>query len=238
MPTVTIPSRFCGPPQSANGGWTAGTLAAAVDGPAQVTLRAPTPLDVDLSLDEVGSGVALTHDGVLLAEAQAAVGRPEDPPPPVSWDDAVAASAHYVGFHDHPYPTCFVCGTDRGVDALRIFPGAVDGREVVAAPWTVPADLCASGRARTELVWAALDCPSWFGHLAFHGGSTRILLGRLTARVHEAPSADERCVVIGWPRGKDGRKIHSGSALYSEDGRLLASAEALWIELREPDAAG
>ncbi|GAA3624089.1 hypothetical protein GCM10022200_02960 [Microbacterium awajiense] len=237
MSTVAIPSRFRGPPHSANGGWTAGTLAAVFDGPVQVTLRAPTPLDVDLRLDRTDSGVALRHDGTLLAEAVA--GRLEGRPPlPVSWDDAVEASTRYVGFHDHPYPTCFVCGTDRGTDALRIFPGAVDGREVVAAPWTAPADLCTAGRARIELVWAALDCPSWFGHLAFHGGSTRILLGRLTAHVEARPAADERCVVLGWPRGKDGRKIRSGSALYSEDGRLLASAEALWIELREPDATG
>jgi len=44
--------------------------------------------------------------------------------------------------------------------------------------------------------------------------------------------AGEPHVVISWPIEIDGRKRHSGSALFTADGELLASARALWIELK------
>lgn len=56
------------------------------------------------------------------------------------------------------------------------------------------------------------------------------LLGRLHGRVDRAPIAGERCIVIGWPLGWDGRKGYAGTALWSADqGELLASARATWI---------
>jgi hypothetical protein len=38
--------------------------------------------------------------------------------------------------------------------------------------------------------------------------------------------------VIGWPIGEDGRKREGGSAIFTIDGELLASAAGLWIELK------
>ena len=43
MLTMTIPRRFCGPPNSGNGGYVCGTLARCIPGAAEVTLRAPPP---------------------------------------------------------------------------------------------------------------------------------------------------------------------------------------------------
>ena len=54
---ITIPKRFCGPPTSGNGGYSCGRLAAFVQGPAEITLRAPPPLDTKLSIER--------HDGVV-----------------------------------------------------------------------------------------------------------------------------------------------------------------------------
>ena len=50
--TLTIDRRYRGPLHSGNGGYTAGRLAAFVDGPAEVTLRLPPPLDRPLTVAE------------------------------------------------------------------------------------------------------------------------------------------------------------------------------------------
>ena len=44
IPTI-IRKRFCGPPNSGNGGYVCGLLANAMAEPCQVTLHAPPPLD-------------------------------------------------------------------------------------------------------------------------------------------------------------------------------------------------
>ena len=46
----TIPKRFCGPPDSGNGGYVCGLLAGYVEGDAEVTLRMPTPLERPLDV--------------------------------------------------------------------------------------------------------------------------------------------------------------------------------------------
>ncbi|HEX4726937.1 MAG TPA: hypothetical protein VH298_04015, partial [Jatrophihabitans sp.] len=61
MPTLTIPSRFNGPSDSANGGIAAGRLAQLVDtgaavGPIQVTLHRPPPLEVELRVERASDG--------------------------------------------------------------------------------------------------------------------------------------------------------------------------------------
>ena len=50
------------------------------------------------------------------------------------------------------------------------------------------------------------------------------------------PEVGERCVVVSWPLGEDGRKLYAGTALYAEDGELLAVARQTWIAPR-PTAA-
>ena len=57
MQTMTIPRRFRGPPNSGNGGYVCGMLARQIAGAAEVTLRAPPPLETELDLVEVGTGV-------------------------------------------------------------------------------------------------------------------------------------------------------------------------------------
>jgi hypothetical protein len=91
---------------------------------------------------------------------------------------------------------------------------------------------CASGTIPAAIVWAALDCPSWFGILAFGRGAQYALLGELAVHVLDRPREGERCVVTGWSRGHDGRKLYGGTALHGATGRLLASSAATWIELK------
>ena len=154
-------------------------------------------------------------------------------PASVDYDTAMAASRGYPWFNAHPFPMCFVCGPQRSAgDGLRIFPGRVEGREVAAAPWVPDASLAdGDGFVRPAFVWAALDCPSWFGY--YEGGpiGDRALLGRLAASIRVRPRPGEPCVVIGWQLATDGRKIHCGSALLSESAAVLACAKATWITL-------
>ncbi len=103
-------------------------------------------------------------------------------------------------------------------------------RRVVAAPW-IPNESVADedGLVVPEVLWAALDCPSWFAHAAFEPFEGRPLLGRLAAEILERPRADDRLVSVAWPSSRDGRKIYSGAALFSETGTLLARSRATWL---------
>ena len=235
--TVSIPSRFCGPPSSGNGGYTSGLLASLVDGPCEVTLRAPPPLDRPLSLARTeDGGVTLMQDATLVAEATPRTFELELPAP-ITYEEAEAASRAYPGFHSHPYPTCFVCGPERKHgDGLLIFPGPVEGRRLVAAPWLPTADLCRDGVVDARFVWAALDCPSWFGFVSFAEEVPPVLLGRLTLRLKRQPRSEQRCIVVGWTTGREGRRIECGSMLLDEHGDCLAHAKSTWIALKSPIA--
>jgi hypothetical protein len=232
--SIRIERRFCGPPASANGGIACGHVAAEILGPAEVTLRSPPPLDEWLELADEGEGkLTLKHGETLIAEGRAA--RVELAlPSPVTPQLARAATAGFLGWKHHPYPTCFVCGPARPqADGLGLFPGPVAERGLVAAPWTPLASLCdAQGRAHPHFVWAALDCPSWFGHASFVEPVPPILLGRLAVQIERLPRAGEACVVLGWSLGVEGRRIQCAAALHDAHGNYLAWSRATWITLR------
>jgi hypothetical protein len=220
LETVAIPRRFNGPPRSANGGYAAGVVAGLLPGRrAEVTLRSPPPLDTPLAVARTEAHVDVHHDETLVAHAEA-VEFDLEVPEAVSVEEAQAASQGYPGFREHAYSTCFVCGPERE-DGLGIYPGPVEGRELVAAVWTPPADV------PDELVWAALDCPSGWAIDTF--GREGVLLGRLAVRVLEPPRGREPHVVLGWPLGAEGRKRLAGSALVTADGRTIAFARSTWL---------
>lgn len=228
---ITVPHRYCGPPESGNGGWVSGTVAAHVPTTAlrpavTVRLASPPPLDRPLSLE-----ARPTPDGVLafrlldrthlVASAAASADLVEDAPPTVTLEQARAAEGRYEGLDAHPFPTCFSCGTGRDPDdALCLRPGPLaDGTGRYAATW-VPQE------ASVPLVWAALDCPGgWSAGIA----GRPMVLGTMSARIRALPAVGEAHVVLAWQRGSEGRKHHSGTALFSPTGALLARAEATWI---------
>src|SRR5262245_17461255 len=222
MSGLVIDRRFRGPATSGNGGYSAGRVAAYVDGTAEVTLRLPPPLERPLAV--------AVHDGdALVAEARA--GQVDVVPPrAVGLDEARAAEARYSGDEEHPFPECFVCGPARRPgDALVLRPGQVDGGQLVATVWTPDASLAgADGLVRPEFVWAALDCPGAFA-VELVGRGTRVL-GRLTARIDARPAAGEEHVVIGWPLGGEGRRQEAGTAVLDAAGHTLAVGRAVWIE--------
>ncbi len=230
--TVMIDEQFCGPAASANGGYACAMAAASIDGPAEVTLHLPPPLGRPLTLDRTDDVVSLQDGDVLVAQARPAVVE-VDVPAPVSFAEAQRAGAAYPWRDRHPYPTCFVCGPDRQPgDGLCIYPGPVAGRELYAAPWTPEAWLAdAAGAVRDEFVWGALDCPGGIVTDLF-GEVELILLGRLAADLRAPVRAGAAHVVTAWPIGRDGRKLHTGTAVFTAAGALCAVGRATWIEVR------
>jgi hypothetical protein len=218
---MIIPRRYNGPRESANGGYTGGLVAALLGGEAEVTLRRPPPLDTELevALELDGTAVELRHDDAVVAQGRV-IEFELDVPQPVSLPEASEASMGYAGFAHHAYPTCFACGPERE-DGLRVFAGPVQGRELVATPWTPPEDVA------PEVVWAALDCPSGWAVDDFQREG--VLLGRMAARVVRLPRSGEPHVVAGWPVAYAGRKRYAGSALWTADGDVLAYARSTWI---------
>ena len=232
---VVIPARFCGPPDRGNGGVTAGLLAAHLDGPVQVTLRQPAPLDTPLAVVHDGDTVVLRDGGEVIAEAIETIVDVE-PPAAISLDAArAAAAASPVVLHPewHPFASCFVCGPRRAVgDGLRVHPGRVDARELFAAAMSFPAELAdTAGLVPPELLWAALDCPSSFV-MYMDGKRPEVpyVLGRIAARVDRRPSITAPLVALSWPLGLEGRKLFAASALY-DDEEVVAVARATWISV-------
>ena len=87
-----------------------------------------------------------------------------------------------------------------------------------------------AGTVAPEVVWAALDCPSYTPPLWGH--ATPSLLAAMHAELIEPLPAGEPVVVVGWTLGSEGRKHRSATAILAGDGRVLARAAALWIRLR------
>jgi hypothetical protein len=227
--TITIASRFNGPPGSGNGGYVCGLLAGEIEGASQAVLRLPPPLERPLTLSSTDAQISLRDGETIIGEAKA-VAFDLSPPPAPTLAQARAAAKRYAGLHGHRYPTCFVCGTGRPArDGLDIFTGKVEARDMVACTWTPSADLAdANGVVRPEFIHAALDCPSYWA-LA-HAGKPA-LLASLTASIDAAlPRAGEELIVAAWPIREDGRKHWGAAALYHADGAVIARAEALWIE--------
>jgi hypothetical protein len=239
MQTMTIARRFRGPPNSGNGGYVCGMLARHIDGAAEVMLRAPPPLEIELSAVEVGAGQwELRRGPAIIATGRATtldVSRLEK----ATYAEAVEAGKRTpIKPHEHLLPMCFVCGPERAAgDGLRLFAGPLvreDALPVFAVPWTPDPSLAASdGLVEPEFVWSALDCPTGYvcGYDQKAGGfnGLPILLGRLSARIAGRPHPGERCVVTSWQTGREGRRLNAEAALFGEQGNVLAVARAVWI---------
>ena len=246
--TVVVPERFRGPPNSGNGGYVCGLLGGLLtegrfDLPehqaAEVTLRAPVPLDQPIAVQRE-PGKLRAHVGETLVVEAALAPLQLEVPAPASWEQALAVREHSPSLKlgKHPFlgterkgfhPICFCCGAELAADqGLHVYAAHVPERDQVAAAWRCdPSFADAQGRVPPELICAALDCPGQFAWLA--QGTRTGLLGRLTARVERLVRVDEPCVVIGWTIGNEGRKFYAGTALFDSTGQLCAYAKAVWI---------
>jgi hypothetical protein len=236
--TITIARRFRGPPNSANGGYACGRLAAFIPRPAEVTLRKPPPLETEMRvLGESGDDeVALYAGEQLIATARPREIRFAEATAP-AWEDALAATARTFDESQHKLPMCYVCGPHRHPgDGLRIFCGPLDPRDadwsgIVAAPFVPePYMADADGAVSAEYVWASLDCPTAYA-CGSPAGFPTILLGRQAVSIRRKPAIGEKCIITAHQTGRDGRKYFAESTLFGERGATLAHCHATWIEV-------
>ena len=234
--TLTIPAFFNGPPASGNGGYTCGRVAELVHTEvAEVSLRAPPPLDTPLKVIRNAGRVAVRDPDTLVATgapSELLVNVPDAVP--ASEVEAAQEEGRRVWAADHPFPTCVVCGPARE-DGFGIVPSALPGRDgLFGAVWT-PVDWSDDGHGyvRPELVWAALDCPTSAPVGNWGLGGPAIVLASLTARLGCPLRVGEPHTILSWKLRVEGRKRWGAAALYDSEGILTSASRALWIELRE-----
>jgi len=245
---ILIAEKFRGPPKSGNGGYVSGVFAATLTGDVhnlpnhgavEVTLRAPIPLDQSMSASRANDGLLVRHGDTLIAEAKI-VALQLDVPVPASWDEAMKVREQSYSFPlgintlfatplRGVHPVCFCCGAElTPTEGAHVYSAPVASKHQVAAAW-IPHECWAdrNGFVRPEMIWTALDCP---GQMAWRAEGTNTgMLGRLTARIEKPVRANERCVVIGWTLGSEGKKYLAGTALFNQLGELCAYAKAVWI---------
>jgi hypothetical protein len=229
MASFTVRDRFCGPPDSGNGGYTCGLVAHESGYVIECTLRAPVPLNVLLEFERTQSGAVLKHGAKVIVE-----GIPTTiavtPPAVVSLKTASEAAASSPALDPrHPFPTCFVCGPKRRAhDGLRIFPAPVHGA-VHAAAWMPDGEFGDQhDELRAEFLWAAMDCPTGFA--AGFPTAGKLVTGRLAVQQLDSIRTGKSCVLMSWPLAVEGRKHFSAACLY-QDERLCAIAKATWIRV-------
>jgi hypothetical protein len=230
---LSIPARFNGPPNSGNGGYSCGILAAHISGAAKVRLHVPPPLDTDLELKNNEDGSVAMHHGDTLVGSGMATDLTLDCPTPPTLEEARDARSRSALYIEHQLADCFVCGTNRDpADGLCLHPGPVADWSLLACEWQPTSDLLdAKGNVREEIIWSALDCPGYNG---CYGNETVIsLLGELSCRILSDVPGDETLIVYCWPLGRDGRKGWGGAALANQQGEVLAYSQSLWIELKK-----
>jgi len=186
--------------------------------------------ELEVRVDE-DTARAFAGDELVLDAVAATPLAPWDAPP-VSIDEARAATARFTPPADGTFDRCFVCGRARHDDGFGVFPGPLEGTDLVAASWTPPtwaAD--ADGAVLPRFVWAALDCPGYF---AVHGADLALaFLARQQSALLAPIRAGIEHVVVGRPLERDRRKGFAATAILDSAGTVLAHSEQLLIQPRE-----
>jgi len=228
--SLVLDPRFNGPPSTANGGYAAGAVGELVDGPAEVMLRRPPALGVPLDVAFLPDGEVELRDGEhLVAQARPIDGVDVEPPVRPTLAEAREASRRHPGHGREMYfSSCYVCGSRRH-DGLGIHFGPLRGHGGMTASVFLPDATVPhrGGVVAPDMVWAALDCPSYAPPL--WDWERPSLLARLAVERLDCVVVGEPAIAVGWHIAGEGRKHHTASALLSPDGRMLARASALWI---------
>ncbi|TGJ98365.1 hypothetical protein EHQ53_01165 [Leptospira langatensis] len=244
---MILSRRFCGPPKTGNGGFTAGILVEAVGtNAAEIRLLNPTPVETSILMESEKGERGTLYDDSKKALATLRSIENEDFPEyalPVIPDleDAKKISAFYPGFTTHPFPTCFVCGPKREVhDGMRIFvgpaPEQIGFENLMLGHW-LPDNTVSShdGFVRDAAIWGALDCPGGFA--AVLGEPQLIVLSKIRGKILERPKIEENYTVASWRLQKMSRAFKVMTAIFQSDSkRLVAIAEALWLAPRNWDS--
>jgi acyl-coenzyme A thioesterase PaaI-like protein len=226
---VIVDERFHGYPGVAHGGYVAGSLAERFDEAVEVRFLAPVPVRVELDLRPEGDALVLS-DG--LSEMAVARGANLDValPPVPSIDEAASAALGYRALSPRPSPTCMTCGIDRAPgEGLLVELGPVG--DLAAGAWSAhPSFAGPDGNLHSRFVWAALDCPSYWGLRFAVGEVGRLVTARLAASLVRPVPVGEAVIVVGWKIADRGKAFMlAGSGIFSSDGEPLAVARSTWM---------
>ena len=160
-----VPSRFCGPPESGNGGLgqrsrRRAAAARVRDEPSRCgCARPPRSTATDDRRDGIGRRRRRSRSVTASTSCRRRGAAP-------GWTQAAYRAGvvrrrprrrarRYEGLADHPFPTCFSCGTGRDGRRRAAAPAGPRRRRRrwYAAAWAPPRT------STVETVWAALDCP-------------------------------------------------------------------------------
>jgi hypothetical protein len=232
MADIIISDRFNGPPSSGNGGYVSGLIGKHIEGPAEVSLKLPPPLNTALELSGSESGAVLHSADTIYGVGKSA-----------QFDAEIPQIPHGTDYGDHPndvkfkpFDTCFVCGDARRLgDGLCIHAKPIIGHEGhVGANWELHPNLAAkNGNVDPVYIWSALDCP---GYAACAYGEPA-LLARMTTKIVSPLKCEGSAFVLGWREGGSGRKRFCGTALYDQACNLVAFSQALWVVVKSEQIA-
>ena len=230
-PGLALDTTMNGPRGVANGGFAAGTFAVLVGGTATVSLRRPVPLDTRFGIAWTPGWYAVLDGLETIATVERSGPFVLEPPARPTYAQAEEARrAHpFLGVR-HAMSDCVVCGPER-VGGLRVTPGPLAGHPgLLAAPYDPPVWFSDGGRATPASVWGALDCVSYPAHLLERGRVA--FLASLTAHRTRDIAVGEPLIATGWTLGSGTRSHKTASVLLDEEGAVVASARAVWVELK------
>lgn len=235
----TLSRRYRGPVvegrHRGHGGYFCGRVAQLVPGLPALSIRAPIPLERELTIRVSLSRVTVLDGSLEIANSEVrGAPLPVTIPDPISIspDEAREAGTRFPGFTRRVVPEWFGCGDVRARgDGLRVFTGEVaarvNGEKQLAGVWDPdPSSLDGDGFVRPEIVWAVLDCP---GGWAIPGECRTLAL---QVEILERVPGDRPLVVRGWvqmPIEETRTSRSAGSALLDEAGRVLALGGAVWV---------
>ena len=215
--TVSIPRQLNGPLDSGQGGYSAGVVAAFVDGPAEVSLRRPVPLEraLDVVRDDDGSVRLLDGDDLVAEGRPVGGGRTSTCRRPSSVEEARDGDGPLPRSRDGPFSRCFVCGLARE-DSFGVFAGEVAG----APHHGVAVDSARLGgrRRRARPARIRLGGARLPRVRSLRGSRATCRWGcspGFSVRIDAPVTAGAEHVVIGWPIEIDGRKHHAGGAVFA-----------------------
>lgn len=210
--------------------------------PATVAIRAPIPLDTDLTIvapandqgHETNEPWRLNDPtGTTIIEATA--WEPDCPDTAaITVADAEAAHRRFpLSDEVHPVPHCFVCGIQP--DTMHVRSGPLgDGR--FATPWTPPSWTSdPEGIVDPAFVWSALDCTAAM-FVGCDGAIRTPVTAQLAVEVLAPLFAERTYALVAWngnwtAGGWDGRKRGAASAAFDDRGNCVARSTSFWIAL-------
>ena len=226
---IVIPRRFEGIEGMAQGGHLAGLVSQTLESEISVRFRRPCPLETPLQLGREGDGHVLKHGDTTILEASATDDSLPTGPPAVTVQEAEEGRqwAESQAFAQN-IRTCFSCGDSSR--SLRVHAGLIDGSGLAASPFCYPEWMARDGVIEPRFVWAPIDCAAGW-RVSLGPNSRPAVTGALRVAITDLPRPGEPLIAVASADDWTGRTRSARSAIYREDGSLVAAADSIWVAI-------